>query len=228
MGECEVPSGVSFFLVCLPLWRCVFLPAGGSWVSWPGLCLRVVSFRRLLFPFFPFACSATGLGSPRGMSPRRATGLGTPRGRCPRRFQCTQGIQISRLSGIPVTCSGITCATGITVIGKHYGTTVITGGPSFTAREIMLYLAVGLVDSTVPYLLPLLRLFRQMSYHTDVAASLEPSVEAAAFSPLDSSSSRGVFFFPDTGSSMGLQLLPKVTYVCRWILWRLVWALSFG
>ena len=205
---------MKFLPGCLSSW-CVCLYGGVSSclpvdLGSPGrVCvLRVVSFRRLLFPFFPFACSATGLGSPRGMSPRRATGLGTPRGRCPRRFQCTQGIQISRLSGIPVTCSGISCATGITVIGKRYGTTVITGGPPFTAREIMIYLAVGLVDSTVPYLLPLLRLFRQMSYHTDVAASLEPSVEAAAFSPLDSSSSRGGSFFPT-------QVLPWDYSYCR-------------
>ena len=54
-----------------------------------------------------------------------------------------------------------------------------TGAP-LTAEVLTIYLAVGLVDFTVPYLLPLLRLFRQMSYHSDVAASLETSVVAAS------------------------------------------------
>ena len=52
----------------------------------------------------------------------------------------------------------------------------------FTARAVTIYLAVGLVDVTFPYLLPLLRLFRRMSYHSDVVASLGPSVAAALVS----------------------------------------------
>ena len=70
--------------------------------------------------------------------------------------------------------------------------------------------------------------FPLMSCHSDVAASLVPSVEAAAVFPPTHRHLEGHFqVFPNTGSSMGLQLLPKMTRERRWFPWRLVWALSF-